>query len=68
MALLFVSLGSARQFCSTVRRQTSILMDVHPDLREKAKFRNSTFLGPVRMDNLLQAHSYSLFVELPFNE
>jgi len=27
-------------------------MDVHPDLREKVKLRNSTFLGLVRMDNL----------------
>jgi hypothetical protein len=47
---------AARQLRSTVRRQTGILMDVHPGLREKVKLRNSTFLGPVRMDNLLQAH------------
>jgi hypothetical protein len=44
--------NATRQFRSTVRRQTSILMDVHPGLRERVKYRNSTFLSEARMDNL----------------
>src|SRR6266436_7565425 len=40
---------------STNRRQTGILMNVHPVLRGTRKLRNLTFLGPGRMDNLLKA-------------
>jgi hypothetical protein len=40
---------------STNRRQPGILMDVHPVLRGTLKFRNLSFLGPGRMDNLLKA-------------
>jgi hypothetical protein len=42
---------------STKRRQTGILMDVHPVLRGTLKRRNSSFLGPNRMNNLLEAHN-----------
>jgi hypothetical protein len=42
---------------STDRRQTGILMNVHPVLRGTLKLRNLSFLGPDRMDNLLKAHS-----------
>ena len=54
---LAVRHDAARQFRSTKQRQTGILMDVHPDLRENVKCCNSSFLGSVRMDNLLKAHS-----------
>jgi hypothetical protein len=46
----------ARQFCSTVGRQTGIVMDVHPGLREKVKLRDVPFIAPVWMDNRSQAH------------
>ena len=39
---------------STKRRQTGILVDVHPVLRESLKRRNSSFLAQDRMDNLLK--------------
>jgi hypothetical protein len=41
---------------STARRQTGILVDVHPVLRGTLKCGNSSFLGPNRMNNLLKAH------------
>jgi hypothetical protein len=44
------------QLGSTVRRQASILMDVHPVPPWTLKLRNLSFLGPDRMDNLLRAH------------
>jgi hypothetical protein len=41
-----------------VRRQTGILMDVHPVLlRGVLKLRNSSVLARDRMDNLMKAHS-----------
>jgi hypothetical protein len=42
---------------STKRRQTGIVMDVHPVLRGITELRNSSFLGPNRMNNLLKAHT-----------
>jgi hypothetical protein len=42
---------------STNRRETGILMNVHPVLRGTLKLRNLSFLGPGRMDNLLKAHT-----------
>jgi hypothetical protein len=41
---------------STNRRETGILMNVHPVLRGTLKLRNLSFLGPNRMDNLSKAH------------
>jgi len=38
-------------------REAGILMTVHPVLPGTLKYRNSSFLGPGRMDNLLEAHS-----------
>lgn len=52
-----------RHFRSTERRQTGILMYVHPGYREKSMLRNSTFSGSARMDSLLQAHSQSPAVQ-----
>ena len=45
------------QLGSTVRRQTGILMDVHPVPPWTLKPRNFSFPGQDRMDNLLRAHS-----------
>ena len=42
---------------STARRQTGIVMNVHPVPRESLKLRNSSFLGRGRVDNLMEAHS-----------
>ena len=42
---------------STQRRETGILVDVHSDPPGVLKLGNSSLLGPVRMDNLLKAHS-----------
>ena len=42
---------------STNRRETGILVNVHPVLRGTLKLRNLSFLGPGRMDNLSKAHS-----------
>jgi hypothetical protein len=37
-------------------RETGILMTVHPVLPGTLKYRNSSFLDPDRVDNLLKAH------------
>jgi hypothetical protein len=46
----------ADDMLSTARRQTGILMNVHPVPQESLKLRNSSFPGRDRMDNLLKAH------------
>jgi hypothetical protein len=51
------ALDLAHHGLSTARRQTGILVDVHPVLRESLKLRNSSFLAQDRIDNLLKAHS-----------
>ena len=50
----------AHHALSTKRRQTGIVMDVHPVLWGITELRNSSFLGPNRMNNLLKAHIYRL--------
>jgi hypothetical protein len=48
----------AHQPLSTARRQTGILVNVHPvPSPKKLKSRNLIFPGRNRMDNLLKAHS-----------
>jgi hypothetical protein len=42
---------------STARRESGILMHVHPVLPWNLKLSNLSFLGQNRMDNLLKAHS-----------
>jgi hypothetical protein len=51
------ALGQPHQSLSTRRRQTRILVDVHPVAPGSLKPRNSSVLGSDRMDNLLKAHS-----------
>jgi hypothetical protein len=41
---------------STVRRQTGILVDVHPVLRVFLKLRNLSIPDQDRMDNLMKTH------------
>ncbi len=50
-------LNSPHRFGSTVLRQPGILMHVHPVPPGGLKFRNPSFPGPDRMDNLMKAHS-----------
>jgi hypothetical protein len=45
-----------RQLGSTMRRQSGILVHVHPVLLA-LKLRNLSLLGQDRMNNLLKAHS-----------
>ena len=49
--------GQPHQPLSTGRRQTRILVDVHPVPPRGLKLRNLSFLGPDRMDNLWKDHS-----------
>ncbi|KQT70250.1 hypothetical protein ASG51_14460 [Methylobacterium sp. Leaf465] len=49
--------GQPHQSPSTRRRQTRILMDVHPVAPRSLKPRNSNRPGSDRMDNLLKAHT-----------
>ena len=52
-----VALRRQRHLLSTQRCETGILMDVHSDPPANLKCGNSSLLGPVRMDNLLKAHT-----------
>lgn len=45
-----------RHFRSIKRRQTGILVDEYPGLRESLKLRNSTFLVSARIEKLSHAH------------
>jgi hypothetical protein len=50
-------MGGAHHLRSTHRRQSGILMDVHPVLPWIPEACNSSLPGPNRMDNLLKAHT-----------